>query len=361
MGGLDTVRQAGGKDSLWSACPANCHLTRMLENISYPRPEWPQTLGIFPKPGAGPKTKFRKMSVLLLVLPDFLIVALGWLLYHRLSFTREFFAGLERLVYFVLFPALLFQSILRTPISAATAVDLLLAAAALCAAGVALAWLAKPLFKPAPMAYASTAQCGYRFNTYIGLAVAANLAGPAGQTVMALIVGFAVPMVNVAAVHALARQSGGNPLREIARNPLVLATLAGLAANLAGLQLPDPVDTVMARLGAAAVALGILCVGANLTWQGGHGHGRLMAWMVGVKLLWLPLAALAIGALMQLDMVTRQMLVLFAALPPASSAYVLAMRMGGDGRLVALLVSVATVLSAATIPLWLAALEWLAR
>lgn len=299
------------------------------------------------------------MSVVLLVLPDFLLVALGWLLHHRLAFSREFFAGTERLVYFVLFPAMLFQSILRTPISAGTAADLLLATTALVLAGIFLAWLAKPLLRPAPVAYASTAQCGYRFNTYIGLALAANLAGSAGQTVMALIVGFAVPMVNIAAVHALARQSGGNPLREVLRNPLVIATMAGLAANLAGLQLPGPVDSVMARLGAAAVALGILCVGANLTWQGSKGSGTLMGWMLVVKLLLLPAVAIGIGHVLQLDPLKRQMLLLFATLPTASSAYVLAMRMGGDGRMVALLVSIGTVLSAATIPMWLtAAAAW---
>lgn len=50
------------------------------------------------------------MSVALLVLPDFMLVALGWALRHKLGFSREFFAGTERMVYFVLFPALLFQS-----------------------------------------------------------------------------------------------------------------------------------------------------------------------------------------------------------------------------------------------------------
>ncbi|MCH5875594.1 AEC family transporter, partial [Salmonella enterica] len=79
---------------------------------------------------------------------------------------------------------------------------------------------------------------------------------------MALIIGFAVPMANVAAVYGLARHNGGSLLRELARNPLVVSTRAGLACNLAGLQLPGPVDTVLARLGAAAIALGILCVGA---------------------------------------------------------------------------------------------------
>ena len=100
---------------------------------------------------------------------------------------------------------------------------------------------------------------------------------------MALIIGFAVPMANVVAVYGLARHSGANLLRELARNPLVVSTLAGLACNLAGLQLPGPVDTVLARLGAAAIALGILCVGASLAWEGGKGYGALIAWMLAVN------------------------------------------------------------------------------
>ncbi|SAI65785.1 transporter [Bordetella ansorpii] len=293
------------------------------------------------------------MSVALLVLPDFLLVALGWALRHRLGYSRDFFAGTERLVYFVLFPALLFQSVLRTPISAGSALLLLQATALVIVVGVLLAWLALPALRCAPMAHASAAQCGYRFNTYIGLALAASLGGPQGQSTMALIVGFAVPMANVAAVYALARHGGGNVFKELLRNPLLLATLLGLACNLAGLSLPGPVDTVFSRLGAAALALGIICVGASLSWEGGRGQGKLIAWMIVVKLLLLPTVALGAAALLGLPPLESRMLLLFAALPTASAAYVLAMRMGGDGRMVAVLISLGTLLSAATIPFWL--------
>lgn len=293
------------------------------------------------------------MSVALLVFPDFMLVALGWALRHKLNFSREFFAGTERLVYFVLLPALLFQSILRTPITAGNAAMLLQACAAVIAAGVALTWLARWVLRPSPLNLASSAQCGYRFNTYLGLALSASLGGVQGQTVMALIVGFAVPMANMAAVYGLARHSGGNLLRELARNPLVISTLAGLACNLAGVHLPGPLDTALGRLGAAALALGIICVGASLSWEGGKGHGALIAWMLGVKLLALPAAALLIAHLLALPPLESQMLLLFAALPTASAAYVLAMRMGGDGRMVAVLISLGTLLSALTIPLWL--------
>ena len=76
----------------------------------------------------------------------------GWALRHKLGFSREFFAGAERLVYFVLFPALLFQAILRTPISAGNAALLLQATAAMIAVGVALSWLAGVL-RPTSMGW----------------------------------------------------------------------------------------------------------------------------------------------------------------------------------------------------------------
>ncbi len=295
------------------------------------------------------------MSVALLVLPDFLLVALGWILRNKLGYSREFFAGLEKLVYFVLFPALLLHSLLRTPISVGNAAQLLQATLLLLAAAIALAWLAGLAFKPEPMALATTAQCAFRFNTYLGLSLAASLGGAAGQTSMAVILGFAIPLVNIAAVYGLARHSGGGLFKELLRNPLVLSTIAGLIGNFAGLHLPGPLDVTLARLGNAALALGIICVGASLSWQGGRSQSGLIGWMLAVKLVAMPAVALLLANLLQLGPVDRRMLLLFATLPTASSAYVLAIRMGGDGRLAALVISLGTLLSAVTIPAWILA------
>lgn len=293
------------------------------------------------------------MSVAWLVLPDFLLIVLGWVLHHRLGFSKEFFTGLEKLVYYVLLPALLFQSILKTPITPATAGDTLLATTGLVVLGFVLGRLAGPMFKSSAMALASSTQCGFRFNTYLGLALALSLGGASGLTTMALILGFAIPIGNVAAVYSLAKHQGSNPLAALLRNPLFLSTMLGLAANLAGLKLPDPIDTTIGRLGGAAIALGILCIGPSLSWQGGQGNGRLVAWMVSVKLLLLPAGAWLIARLIGFDVLGTQMLVLFAALPCATAAYVMTVRMGGDGRLVSLIISIGTLLSALTIPAWM--------
>lgn len=293
------------------------------------------------------------MSVALLVLPDFLIIAMGWILRNKAGFGREFFVGLEKLVYYILFPALLFMSILRTPISAADAIDTLLATSAVCMVGIAGAWLAAPLFKPPSLVMASCAQCGFRFNTYMGLALAPSVAGTTGQSSMALIIGFAVPIVNLAAVYALARHHGSNVWGAMIRNPLLMSTLLGLLGNLAGLQMPTTIDILLTRLGSASVPIGILCVGASLSWQPTHGSMPVLSWVIAVKLLLMPAAAWLIAAILELDAVKTQMLVLFASLPTASAAYVLAIRMGGDGRMVGLTITIATLVSAITIPLWL--------
>lgn len=293
------------------------------------------------------------MSVILLILPDFFLIALGWMLLHKWRFTPTFFRELEKLVYFVLFPALLFHSITKTPISLGDAYVLLQATAALTGAGILLAWLAVPVLRPDPSAHASLSQTAYRFNTYLGLSIASGLGGSA-QTIMAILVGFAVPMVNVAAVHSLARQKqNGRILLEIIRNPLILATSLGLIWNLASLPVPGVVNTSLARLGACAIAIGLLCVGATLSLQETRGRTQLVSWMITVRLLIMPVIAIAIGYWMNLPMIERQVLLLFAALPTATSAHVLAARMGGQPQLVAVTMSLGTVLSAVTLPVWL--------
>lgn len=288
-----------------------------------------------------------------LILPDFLLIALGALLLHRFHFSRDFFQGAEKLVYFVLFPALLFDSITRIPLNLGDTWPLLVAAAVLIAAGTVLAWLALPILKPEHLQHAALTQCAFRFNTYLGMSLASAIAGPSGVAVMALLVGFSVPMANMVAVTVLARGQQGRIAIELLKNPLILSTVAALAWNLAGLPVPGPVQLAFSRLGACALGIGLLCVGATLSLQGSRRAGALIGWITAIKLLALPLAALAIAWVLDMSTLERQMLLVFAALPTASSAHVLAARMGADSRLVALTMSIGTILAGLTIPLWL--------
>lgn len=297
------------------------------------------------------------MSTAVLLFPDFALILLGFAIRRWMHLGDHFWAGLEKLVYFILFPALLVNAIVRTQLDLAAAAPLLLTALAAMAGGMLLGYPVRRVFALRPLAFASIYQCGYRFNSYIGLAVAGLLHGSPGIATMGLIVGVAVPFANLTSVWMLARHGEASIWREIARNPLIWATLAGLLLNLAGFVPPRPAQIFLGRLADASIALGLLAVGAALRLQGQAGLRAPSLYLLLVKLLALPAIAAVLGRQLGLPALYYEVAVLFAALPTASSAYILAMRMGGDGASVAWLISASTLGSMLTLPLWAA---WLA-
>lgn len=292
------------------------------------------------------------MSILAILIPDFSLILLGFLLFRHAGWGVEFWKGLEKLVYFVLFPSLLFYATARTPLDFTESGKLLQTALLATTAAVALGWLAKPLFKVGPMIFESGVQTTFRFNSYIALALASRLAGDRGTSLMALIIGFAVPLCNMAAVHALAHNRGGLGMALI-KNPLLIATIGGMGFNLAGLHLPETLGALFSRLGNASIALGLITVGAGLRLAGVARSQGISAYFLVVKLVLLPTIGYFLGRWFGLAPLHLQLVVMYCALPTASSAYVLAARMGGDGPFVAFLVSAGTLLSVATLPLWL--------
>lgn len=296
----------------------------------------------------------QEMSTVLLLLPDFALILLGAALRRWMQLGDPFWSGVEKLVYFILFPALLINATLRTPLDLGAALPLLATAGAAMLGGMLLGLLPKPFVRLPALTYASIFQCGYRFNSYIGLAAAGMLFGAAGIATMGLIIGAAVPLANLVSVWMLARHGEVGLWREVSRNPLIWGTAIGLTLNLAELIPPPPVLALLERLADAAIALGLLTVGAALRLERMPVAGALMVWLMAVKLIALPCLALVVGGWLGLSGLNQQVVVLFAALPAASSAYILAVRMGGDGRSVAWLISATTLVSMLTLPLWAA-------
>ncbi|WP_454762968.1 AEC family transporter [Cupriavidus campinensis] len=294
------------------------------------------------------------MPSALLLVPDFSLILIGWLLVRYTPFDRAFWSGVERLVYFVLFPALLLQSTNSARFDFSSTSAMLGLALATTLFGMTAGYLVKYVLRPAPLDFASGLQTAFRFNSYIALALAARLGGGEGLALMALVVGVTVPLCNVVAVWALARHGDARLLRELARNPLILATAGGLVTNLLGLHPPEVVAMTLGRLGSASTALGLMTVGAGLQMSGATGTVGPVAWWSGVKLLAMPCFAWMMGRYLPLTPLQYQVVVVFASLPTASSAYILAVRMGGNGPMVAATISLMTVAAIVTTPFWLA-------
>ncbi len=298
------------------------------------------------------------VNALSLLLPDFLLIACGFLVCRYTALNRPLWEQVERLVYFLLFPVLLFHSIIKSPLQMQTASGLIAGGLLLAAGGIALSYLLPWL--PGLRRYvdarqhAAAAQVGFRFNSFIGLALAERVAGAQGLLLIAVLIGICVPLFNMAAVWPMARHSQRHFGRELLRNLLILATACGLMANLMGLTLPAWLEPSVSRIGAASLALGLMAAGAGLQFSSLAQAKVLGASLIAIKHLLLPLLAFALGKLLDLEPTQALVLLAFSALPTASSAYVLAARMGYDGAMVAALVSISTLMGLVSLPLAMA-------
>ena len=308
---------------------------------------------------AQPAGTLAAMPDLLILLPDFALIALGYLICHHTALNRTVWDSAERLVYYLLFPVLLFQAIVRSPIHPGALLQFGGVGLAVMGCGIALAFALGRVPGVDPLLHASGAQTAFRFNSYVALALAERLAGAQGVAWQAFLAALCVPVANVAAVWPLARQGGHGYLKELVRNPLIVSTLAGLVANLAGLHLPDLVALTMSRIGGAALPLGLMAVGAGLRFGALRQGPGLAVGLMAIRHLALPALAITLVIGLGLPAAQQAVIVAFAAMPTASSAYVLAARMGGNGGYVAGLVTVSTLLAMVGLPAALAVLGWL--
>jgi malonate transporter len=296
------------------------------------------------------------LPLLLALWPLFALIIAGYCLRRGNFPSATFWPGAERLNYFILFPALLFSSLARAPLDNPALPHLALAVLL----SLGLAWLLLLLLRrlygwPAAR-FGAFAQGALRFNTYLGLAAIASLYGAPGMQLAALLLALLVPAVNVLSVWSLSADSavsGRSLLLPILRNPLILACLGGALVNLSGLGLPGGSERLLSLLAAASLPLGLLCVGAALQPRELRGEVMPLFGNSLLRLLGMPLLAWAVAYGLQLPSLERSILVLFFALPTAPTAYVLTRQLGGDSQLMAGIITLQTLLAAASLPLLL--------
>jgi malonate transporter len=289
-----------------------------------------------------------------LLFPDFSLILCGYLVCRYTALNRPVWQQVESLVYYFLFPVLLFQSIVKNPLDVSATSSLLAAGIAMGLVGIGLAyslphlpWVGTQFSK---REHAASAQVAFRFNSFIALALADKLAGPQGLQLIALLIGVCVPIFNVAAVWPMARHAQRGLARELLRNPLILGTASGLAANLMGLHIPYWLEPTVTRIGAASLALGLMAAGAGMQLSALARAKTLGVLLLSIRHAILPLVAAGLAWAFQLNAVQSTVLLAFSALPTASSCYVLAARMGYDGAYVAGLVTLSTVLGVLSLP-----------
>jgi predicted permease len=310
------------------------------------------------------------MTVLAALLPVFAVIALGAVLKLTILPKRESWDALESLTYYVLFPALLIvttatadlSDVPTTEVGGALSIAILMLSALLIAFRVPLS----RALNLSGAAFTSLYQGAVRWNTYAALGIAGGLYGATGVALASVAIVAMVPLLNLLCVLVLSWYAADKApeARTVAlmilRNPLIWSVLLGIAINIAGLPLPQFAISIGEILGRGALALGLLAVGSGLEldklWRP---HAGVIATVL-LKLLVMPAIAIGLAIWFGLTGAPLTVVAVASSVPSAPGSYILARQMGGDAPLLARILTTQTVVAFATIPLVLAAVNWLA-
>ncbi len=297
------------------------------------------------------------------LLPIALVILLGLALKRKQFVSDQFWKEADRMVYYVFFPCLLISKIASMNLAE---VEFFKISSIIVIVLISLSVLLMLLqyFKPVEVTtFTSIYQGALRFNTFVTLSVIASVWDtPIALEVAALIVGIKVLLLNILCVgiFTIYIKSTSSTLEKISltlKNPLIISCSTGLLLNWLGITLPAWLFASMDLMGKVALPLGLLSVGAGLVLRYSDWLSYPILLSTVFKLLIAPLLAFSLGHLFGLDVISLQVLVLLFAMPTAISAYILAGQLGGDQATMAKIITIQTLVSAATLSLiliWIA-------
>ena len=298
-------------------------------------------------------------SVLASLLPVFLIIICGYGLKKSKFPGDNFWPGAEQIVYYILFPALLFSSSAGASWEFFSVASMVWAILATMFVMSGLLLLLRPRLTKKDASFTSIFQGSIRFTSYIGLAAAFSLFGDEGLYLAAVLITVLIPLVNVLSVMVLVRYGGQKGgwywiFTTVIKNPLIIACLTGMLVNLLGWQLPTIVENMTTILGRGSLPLGLLAVGSSLDFSSIKKTGLEIVYACLLKLILLPLLMWLTCTLLGVDSLSTAIAVLFAALPGSPLSYVLAKQLGGDTKLMSSIIAVQTGVSMISLPVIIA-------
>ncbi len=299
------------------------------------------------------------------LLPIFLTILVGVLLQRTRLVGDDMWSVLEHVCYYVMFPALMFQKIATADLSTAPVFEMASAMLlAICTMFALLLAIRVPLMSRMTVtgaAFSSVFQGASRWNTFVALSIIGLLLGEEGLTLVAIGMAAMIPVLNivnvtVVSMHADGRRPGtGRIVSLVVRNPLVLACAAGIVANATGLPVPGVIARTLDLIGAGALGVGLLTVGAALQLRAAMLDYPVVLLTSALRLIGMPFLMFLWTSLLGVEGMAQTVAIISGAVPTASASYILARQLGGDAVLMANIITAETIAAVITLPvvLWL--------
>lgn len=299
------------------------------------------------------------------LIPIFLLILIGYF-FKRIKFpSNEFWANADKLTYFVLMPSLLIYKLSTASLDGLEAVDFVLTGILSITSLLVITVILNLKFKTPGAAFSSVIQGAVRFNTYVLLALISAIYGDDGIALAALLITFAIPFINFICITAFAvyvsdkKATLSGLLKSIVTNPLIIACFVGGGINYLDISMPIIAVNVLKILSASALPMGLLSIGFSLNLSSIHEAKKELVVASFLKLILMPVIMFAIATAFGLNGMLLYIVLIFAAMPTAPSAFILARQLGGDSSLMASIITLQTLLSLLSVSVLLWSLQFL--
>ncbi len=302
------------------------------------------------------------MVFLNVVLPVFLIIALGFGI-RRIGFVDKFFLDkISHLAYFVAVPSLLIWKIGTASFDLNFNPRLILGSyVAVVGSGLAAYITARVLRLP-PREVGSFTQGSFWGNmTYIGLPILLAAYGEGGLQRGGVLIGFMSPLINAAAVLALIWPLKGSidwksivDLKNaLFTNPIIIACFVGLLLSRFSVPFPTFVVNFLRFLSDLALPLALIAMGGTLSFEKIRKDYKATAFACLFKLFLVVAGGWFLFEWLGVKGLDFKVGIILLASPTAFSSYLLSSKLGADKSLMSSDIMVSTLLSMATLSFWL--------
>ncbi|MFH2058170.1 MAG: AEC family transporter [Pseudomonadota bacterium] len=294
------------------------------------------------------------MIILNAIFPIFILLLLGGLLKKTNVTNDAFLKTSDRLVYYIFFPAMLFWKIGKTAPDTNDSFSLCIAAMLAVLIVYLLSLLAIKLFHISSFQAGSFSQACYRFNTYIGMAVVMNALGETGVRYFGLLIGFAIPVINVLAVSTLIWHSGkkqkiwrhaAHLLKALVSNPLIIGCIAGIFFSRNQLVFPVFIDNTFYLMTSVTMPLALISIGGSLSMKGLKKNLFVSFIASGLKVAALPFLGYFILKAFGVTDIPFKAGMIFFTLPTSPAIYVLSAQLNSDTQMASAAIMLSTLLS----------------
>ncbi|WP_338555946.1 AEC family transporter [Erwinia sp. E_sp_B01_3] len=304
---------------------------------------------------------------ILLSMPLFILIALGWLLVRWQKWPGSITEALNRVVFKIALPAMLFR--LMSDFSKSPPVDarLLIAFFGSCLIVFVLGRLiASRVFKLDGISGSVFALGGiFSNNVMLGLPIATVMLGERAIPSVALVLVFnGLILWTLATVSvewfkhgALNLKGFGKTAISVLKNPLIIAILSGTLFSLTGVPLPQMVDQPISMLGKIAVPLALVALGMSLAaYQMKEGLRESYAICL-LKLIVQPLVIWALAWLIGLPPLESKVVVLLGSMSVGINVYLMSQQFNVLKGPAATSMLLSTIFSAVTTPVLLMVMD----